>query len=128
MHRFSCTCTHSLISFSNIHTFCRDSKIHTGSGMLAEFILKKNLPDLYVLSQSIWKLWVSDWLWAGRCCKKQILLVFWLKAVKESFAYHKPCLPKLQTHERFKRTLFIQTETQSAIFRVIPFIKLQNDT
>ena len=107
---------------SYIHTFCRDSKIHTGSGMLAGFILNFFLPDPFVLSQSIWKLWVSDWLRAGRCCKKQILLVFRLKAVKkrEGFAYHKPCLSKLRTHEKFKRTLFIQTKTQSANFRGNP--------
>ena len=35
---------------------------------------------------------------------------------------------KLQTHKRFKRTLFIRTEHSLQIFRVIPFIKLQNDT
>ena len=34
---------------------------------------------------------------------------------------------QIQTHKRFKRTLFIRTKTLE-IFGVIPFIKLQNDT
>ena len=35
---------------------------------------------------------------------------------------------EIQTHKRFKRTLFIRTKHNMQIFRVIPFIKLQNDT
>ena len=35
---------------------------------------------------------------------------------------------KLQTHKRFKRTLFIRTKHNMQISRVIPFIKLRNDT
>ena len=38
------------------------------------------------------------------------------------------CDGKMQTHERFRRTLFIRTKHSMQIFRVIPFIKLQNDT
>ena len=33
-----------------------------------------------------------------------------------------------QTRERFKRTLFIRTKHSVQIFRVIPFIKLQNES
>ena len=32
------------------------------------------------------------------------------------------------THERFKRMLFIRMKHNMQIFRVIPFIKLQNDS
>ena len=35
---------------------------------------------------------------------------------------------KIQTHKRFKRTLFIRTKHNMQIFWVIPFIKRQNDT
>ena len=35
---------------------------------------------------------------------------------------------KLQTHPRFKRTLFIRTEHNVRILQVIPYIELQNDT
>ena len=35
---------------------------------------------------------------------------------------------KSKTHRRFKRMLFIRTKHKMLIFRVIPFIKLQNDT
>ena len=34
----------------------------------------------------------------------------------------------IPTHERFKRTLFIRTRQNQPIFRVIPFVKLQNKT
>ena len=36
--------------------------------------------------------------------------------------------PKIQTHKRFQRTLFIRTKHSMQIFGVIPFVKLQNDT
>ena len=39
---------------------------------------------------------------------------------------HSSC--KIQTHKRFRRTLFIRTKHNLQIFRVIPFIKLQNNT
>ena len=35
---------------------------------------------------------------------------------------------KIQTHKRFKRTLFIRTRQNQLIFGEIPFVKLQNDT
>ena len=35
---------------------------------------------------------------------------------------------KIQTHNRFKRTLCIRSKYNMRIFGVIPFIKLQNDT
>ena len=35
---------------------------------------------------------------------------------------------KSKTHRRFKRTLFIRTKHKMQIFRVIPFIKLKNNT
>ena len=35
--------------------------------------------------------------------------------------------PKLQTHKRFKRTLFIRTRQNQQILGEIPFAKLQND-
>ena len=35
---------------------------------------------------------------------------------------------QLQTHKRFKRTLFIRTEHNPQIFRVILFMKLQDNT
>ena len=35
---------------------------------------------------------------------------------------------KIQTHERFKRTLYIRTKHNLQIFGIIPFIKQQNDT
>ena len=35
---------------------------------------------------------------------------------------------KIQTHKRFKGTLFIGTKQNQQTFRVIPFVKLQNDT
>ena len=34
----------------------------------------------------------------------------------------------IQTHERFKRALFIRTKHYMQILGVIPFINLQNDT
>ena len=34
---------------------------------------------------------------------------------------------KIQTHKKFKGTLFIRTKHNKRIFGVIPFIKLQND-
>ena len=34
---------------------------------------------------------------------------------------------KIQTHERFKRTLFIRTRQNQQIVGVIPFVELQND-
>ena len=40
----------------------------------------------------------------------------------------KTCFEKIQAHERFKITLFIKTKQNAWIFRVIPLIKLQNDT
>ena len=40
----------------------------------------------------------------------------------------KTCFEKIQAHERFKITLFIKTKQNVWIFRVIPLIKLQNDT
>ena len=41
---------------------------------------------------------------------------------------NRTCSEKTETHKRLKRTLFIRTKTQSAMFGVIPFIRLQNDT
>ena len=35
---------------------------------------------------------------------------------------------EIQTHKRFKRTLFIRTKHNMRIFGLIPFIELQNDT
>ena len=35
---------------------------------------------------------------------------------------------KIQTHKRFKRTVFIRTRQNQQIFGVIPFVKLQKDT
>ena len=35
---------------------------------------------------------------------------------------------KIQSHRRFKRTLFIRTKHHMQIFGVMPFIKLQNNT
>ena len=35
---------------------------------------------------------------------------------------------KIQTYKRFKRMLFITTRQNQQISRVIPFVKLQNDT
>ena len=34
----------------------------------------------------------------------------------------------IQTHKRFKRTLFVRTEHNVRMFGVTPFIKLPNDT
>ena len=35
----------------------------------------------------------------------------------------------IQTHKKFKRTLFIRTKTRNLqIFGLIPFVKLQNET
>ena len=35
---------------------------------------------------------------------------------------------KIQTHKRFKRTLFPGTRQSQPIFGIIPFVKLQNDS
>ena len=35
---------------------------------------------------------------------------------------------EIQTHKRLKGTLFIRTRQNQQMFRVIPFVKLQNDT
>ena len=43
---------------------------------------------------------------------------------KKSFKKEKK---RIQTHKRFKRTLFIRTKHNMQMFQVIPFIKLQND-
>ena len=40
----------------------------------------------------------------------------------------KPNVYEIQTHKRFRKTLFIRTKHNMWIFRVIPFVKLQNDT
>ena len=37
-------------------------------------------------------------------------------------------LNKIQMHEMFKRTLFVRTRQNQKIFRVIHFVRLQNDT
>ena len=38
------------------------------------------------------------------------------------------CFYEIQTHKRFKGTLFIWTKHNIGIFGLIPIIKLQNDT
>ena len=42
--------------------------------------------------------------------------------------YGSDVVNRIQTHNRFKRTLSIRTTRNTRIVGVIPFIKLQNDT
>ena len=49
-----------------------------------------------------------------------------VQAVK--FIFISNSMAGIQTHKRFKRTLFIRTKHSMQIFGLIPFIKLQNDT
>ena len=48
---------------------------------------------------------------------------FWIKMV----TYWSPCLGKIQTHERFKRMIFVRKKCNMQIFGIILFIKLQNN-
>ena len=62
-----------------------------------------------------------DWEWETISCSHKNLKQEWLLQVLAFWN-------KIKTHKRFKRMLFIQTKHNMQIFRVIPFIKLQNDT
>jgi len=62
---------------------------------------------------------------AAQCAKKIGFSSYHQWIQKTGFSsYHQ----WIKTHKSFKRTLFIGTKHNMQIFRVIPFIKLQNDT
>ena len=59
------------------------------------------------------------WVWLKRRVLSHVIVRRW------KLWLHKI---KIQTHKKFKGTLFIRTKHSMRIFGVIPFIKLQNDT
>ena len=77
------------------------------------------------------------------CANPVILIIVYIRikdAKPQVLAYHvqiksskelygtRPNFCKIQTHKRFKGTLFIRTKPNIQILGVIPFMKLQNKT
>ena len=62
------------------------------------------------------------------CQLVYLVLGFEPKQQKSETRMTASVLNKIQTHKRFRRTLFVRTKHNMPIFRVIPFIKPQNNT
>jgi len=64
----------------------------------------------------------------GIALYKIYVLLLLLNGVRTDSPHPELSSCQIQTHKRLKGTLFIKTNDNMQILRVIPFIKLQNDT